>query len=259
MNNNLNLPSDRPMPEHLREDIWNRLAPELAAAPAGRPRRSAGLPLSVAAVVGVLVVGGVVAFGPVRDSGPVRDPGPAGSGSPHVIPPADPADVKLAKDCVHATIASGVVVPYPDSWRPAAKIDADTPNGFLVIRNDNAAAVCTVSDGTTRGIMGPDFAMLAGRGRHRYANLTNTRPFDYFTAWNTGDNSSIQFGIATDEVIAVSLVGQDNSATPAVVRDGTFAAKIGNGETCGSPTSNLVRATLKNGHVIEGPLCKPPT
>jgi hypothetical protein len=150
MDKNLDLPADRPMPDDLQEDMWSRLMPELAAAQAGRRRRSRSLPVSVAAAVGVLVVGGVVVFGPGRDSGPV------GSGSQHVVPPADPADVKLAKDCVQATIASGVTWPDPDSWRPGVKIDTDTPNGFLVIRNDKAAAVCLVSGGTTSGIMAAD-------------------------------------------------------------------------------------------------------
>jgi hypothetical protein len=76
---------------------------------------------------------------------------------------------------------------------------------------------------------------------------------------------SVQFGIAADDVVAISLVGKDGVVTPALLRDGTFAAKINNGEVCGSPdvpglppgTNNLVRATLKNGRVVEGPLCKP--
>ncbi len=253
MTNNLDLPADRPMPDDLQDDMWSRLVPELAAAQAGTHRRSRSLPVSVAAAVGVLVVGGVVVFGPLRDSGPV------GSGSQHVVPAADPADVKLAKDCVRATIASGVAVPDPDSWRPGVKIDTDTPNGFLVIRNDKTAAVCLVSGGTTRGTMAGDVTFT---GRHNYAHLTAARPFDYFSAWNFDASNmtvaSIQFGIATDDVTAVSLVGQDNTVMPAVLRDGTFAAKIGNGEHCGSPTSNQVRATLSNGQVIEGPLCKPP-
>jgi hypothetical protein len=244
------------MPDALQDDLWIRLAPQLAATQAGRRRRSRALPVSVAAAVAVLIVGGVVIYGPLRDSGP------AGSGSAHVVPPADPADVKQAKDCVQATIASGVAWPDPDSWRPAAKIDTDTPNGFLVIRNDKAAAVCLVNNGTTSGIMAADGAWVAGRARHSYANLTAARPFDYFSAWNrdspTGVSQSIQFGIATDDVIAVSLVGSDNTVTPAVLRDGTFAAKINNGEYCGASNSNRVLATLSNGQVIEGPLCKPP-
>lgn len=254
MNNNLDLPADRPMPDALQEGMWTRLMPELAAAQAGRHRRSRSLPVSVAAAVGVLVVGGVLMFGPLRDSGPV------GSGSRHVVPAADPADVKLAKDCVQATIASGVAWPDPDSWRPGAKLDTDTPRGFLVIRNDKAAAVCMVSGGTTSGILAADGAWVEGRARHNYANLTATRPFDYFSGWNESSPSyqSIQFGIATDDVIAVSLVGQNNSETPAVLRDGTFAAKIENREYCGPSTSNQVRATLGNGQIIEGPLCKPP-
>jgi hypothetical protein len=251
VNNNLDLPADRPMPDDLQEDMWGRLMPELAAAQAGRRRRLRSLPVSVAAVVGVLVVGGVVVFGPVRD------PGPVGSGSRHVVPAADPADVKLAKDCVQATIASGVAVPDPDSWRPAAKIDIDPGHGFLVIRNDKIAAVCPVSGGTTPGTMAGDVTFV---GRHNYAHLTAARPFDYVSAWNEsgGSSRSIQFGIATDDVIAVSLVGQDNSVTPAVLRDGTFAVKINSAEHCDTNDSNRVRATLRNGHVIEGPLCKPP-
>jgi hypothetical protein len=255
MNNDVDLPADRPMHDDLREHLWERIRPQVEATLSGRRRRSVAMPLSAAAAVGVLVAGGVLVFGPVGTPG-------------RVAPAADPAEVQLAQDCVNTTIADGVDVPGPKSWQPGVKIDAGVVDGwseFLVIRTDRAAAVCLVSGRTTGGITGPDVSEMEGRGRHSYANLTVARPFDYFDAWNFPDGGSIQFGIATDDVVAVSVVRQDNTVTPAVLRNGTFAVHIDSGELCGRPVypdtppaaSNLLRVTLKEGQVVEGPLCQP--
>ncbi|MEO6086359.1 MAG: hypothetical protein ABIQ18_24920 [Umezawaea sp.] len=249
------VPANRPMPDDLREYLWNRLKPQVAATLAGRRRRSLVLPLSAAAVAVGVLAGGVLVFGP--------------AGAPdRVLPAADPADVRLTQDCVNATIASGVEVPDPESWRPAVKIDLDD-DGFqwsegLVIRTDKAAAVCLVSGRATGGITGPDTADLEGRSRHNYANLTAARPFDGFNAWNIPSGGSIQFGIATDDVVAVSVVREGTVVASALLHDGTFAVKIDSGEMCGRSVepggqpvaSNLIRATLRDGQVIEGPLCK---
>lgn len=255
MNNDLDLPADRPMRDDLQEHLWERIRPQVEATLSGRRRRSVAMPLSAAAAAGVLVAGGVLMFGQVGTPG-------------RTAPAADPADVQLAQDCVNTTIADGVDVPDPKSWQPGVKIDVDVVNGwseFLVIRTDRAAAVCLVSGRTTGGITGPDVSAMEGRGRHSYANLTVARPFDYFDAWNFPNGKSIQFGIATDDVVAVSVVRQDNTVTPAVLRNGTFAVQIDSGELCGRPVypdtppaaSNLLRVTLKEGQVVDGPLCRP--
>ncbi|SFR29203.1 hypothetical protein SAMN04488564_117127 [Lentzea waywayandensis] len=259
MDTDIDLPADRPMPVELQEHLWNRLRPQVAATLTGRRRRSAVLPLSAAAAVGLLVVGGVLVLG--QDDAPRR-----------TIPASDPADVQLAHDCVTATVASGVEVPDPGSWTPGVKIDADTGSGngaawpeFLMIRNDRAAALCLVAGSSTGGITGADVAAMEGRGRHSYATLTAARPFDYLDAWNFLDGTSIQFGITTEDVVAVSVVWQDGNVTPALLHDGTFAVKIDRGEMCGRPghisatpvASNVVRVTLGDGQVVEGPLCKP--
>ncbi|MCS7483544.1 hypothetical protein ACFFQW_10805 [Umezawaea endophytica] len=266
MNNDVDLPTNRPMPIELQEHLWNRLRPEVAEALAGRRRRSPVLPLVAAAAVGTLVVGGVLVFG---QAGP----------SERVVPAADPADARLARDCVDATIAAGVDVPDPGDWVPAVKIEAGTAadNGavwpeFLVVRTDAAAAICLVSGQATGGMTGADVATMEGRGRHGYATLTAARPFDYIDAWNFHDGTSIQFGIASADVVSVSVVRQDGTETPALLRDGTFAVKIDRGELCGTPPdfatsaedsvvspagSNVLRVTLSGGQVVEGPLCKP--
>ncbi|MDX3663119.1 hypothetical protein PV646_37990 [Streptomyces sp. ID05-26A] len=257
MDNDIDLPADRPMPVELQEHLWNRLRPEVAAALTGRRRRSVVLPLSAAAAVGVLVVGGVLVAGP--DDATRR-----------VVPASDPADVQLARDCVATTVASGVEVPDPESWTPGVKIDAGSGNNspwpeYLMIRNAKAAAVCLVAGGRTGGITGPDVAEMEGRGRHSYATLTAARPFDYTDAWNFDDGSSIQFGITTEDVVAVSVVRQDGTETSARLHDGTFAVKIDGGEMCGRSdhpggppvASNVMRVTLGNGQVVEGPLCAP--
>jgi hypothetical protein len=251
----IEVPANRPMPDDLRDYLWNRLEPQVAATLAGRRRRPLALPLSAAAVAVGALVGGVLVFGP--------------AGAPErVLPPADPAEVRLTQDCVNATIASGTEVPDPESWRPGVKIDIDDADfqwsENLVIRNDKAAAVCLVSGRATGGITGADTARLEGRGRHSYANLTAARPFDYIDAWNFPGGESIEFGIATDDVVAVSVVREGAVVASALLHDGTFAVKVDGGEMCGRSAepggqpvaSNLIRATLRDGQVIEGPLCK---
>jgi hypothetical protein len=246
----IDLPPDRPMPEQLQDTLWARVMPELASP----RRRKPGAPLMAAAAVGVLAVGAAVVFGPVRDGVSVD----TGSQSPGqavqpVAPTPDPAEVKLVKDCVNATLAYGTAVPDRDSWRPAAKIDTDTPHGFLVIRNDKAAAVCVINDGKATGMMGADVETMAGR-RIGYAKLTAEHPFNCFTGVSGLGEPTYLFGIVTNDVTAVSLLGPDESMHPATVHDGTFAVKIDDGGRVPRNVDYRVRASLKNGHVIDAPL-----
>ncbi|MEU4518865.1 hypothetical protein AB0F52_09110 [Amycolatopsis sp. NPDC024027] len=252
MTNDFDLPPDRPMPDHLRDALWGRVMPELAVP----RRRTASAPVTVAAAVGVLAVGAAAVFGPVRDTGRNSTAVPVGTGSeaPAQAQPApDPGDVKLVRNCVNATLAYGIAVPDRESWRPAAKIDTDTPHGFLVIRNDKAAAVCIIDDGKAVGMMGADVEEMAGR-RIGYAKLTAERPFNCFTGIAGLNEPTFRFGIVTDDVTAVSLVGPDNSVHPATVRDGTFAVKINDAGRIPGSTSYRARMSLKNGHDIEAPL-----
>ena len=197
------------------------------------------LTLSAAAAIGVLAAGGAAAFATVPTSGP--EVKPAAATAP--APAADPVDAKIAKECVQADQH----VPDPASWRPAARLDVDAQHGFLAIRNDKLAAVCVIENGHGTGIMG-------GVGtNHNYGKLTDRRPFDYLDAMNYPDGQTVQFGIATGDVAKVSLIGPDGSATPTVLKDGTFIAKTKFGEDSNQPTTNHVRATLANGSVVDGP------
>ncbi|GAA0649896.1 hypothetical protein GCM10010174_86770 [Kutzneria viridogrisea] len=208
------------------------------------------LPVTIAAVASVFAVGGAVAFGvtPSKDDTVANEARAASQGQ------SDPIDAKLARDCVQATIARGVDVPEPGSWRPAAKMDVDTPHGVLIIRNAKAAVVCLIDNGKATGIMAADSHFDGSTGqRHTYRKLTASRPFDYFDALNNS-TESIQFGIASDGVTAVKLVAPDGSETAAVVKEGTFIAKTKYAEDSNQATTNHVRATLTDGTVIEGPL-----
>ncbi|WP_344855595.1 hypothetical protein [Amycolatopsis ultiminotia] len=178
----------------------------------------------------------------IPDAGPTVN---AAAGSA-VRSAVETSDDEITRECVQA----GQDVPDPASWRPGVRFDLDAENGFLVIRNDEYAAVCLVKNGKGTGIAGG-----VDTRRHVYGDLTAARPFDYLSSWNEGfpATGSVHFGIASSEVTAVSLVGPDNSVTPAVVRDGTFAAKSAFPESVDEPTTNYVRATLKDGQVIEGP------
>ena len=250
MIDDIDLPPDRPMPQHLQDTLWGRVIPKLEVQRRGKP----AAPLMAAAAVGVLAVGAAVVFGPAQDGVSVgtgsQSPGQAAQ---PVAPPADPGDAKLVRDCVNATLAYGIAVPDRDSWRPAAKIDTDTPHGFLVIRNDKAAAVCIVDDGKAVGMMGADVEQMAGR-RTGYAELTAERPFNCFTGVSGLGEPTYQFGIVTNDVTAVSLRGPGTSVTPATVHNGTFAVKINDGGRAPRNAGYRVRVSLKNGHVIDAPL-----
>ncbi|WP_037309491.1 hypothetical protein [Amycolatopsis orientalis] len=251
MTNDFDLPPDRPMPDHLRNALWNRIVPDLAAPAGGARLKKVGKPLAVAAVVVGLAAGAAVVFAPVRDAGPSSVPAPAGpgSGSPARHMPSSPEDVELARECIADPISYGLAVPEPDSWWPAVKIDTDTPQGFLVIRNEKAAAVCILSGGKVR-MMGADVEEMAGR-RGGYAKLTPEFPCHEFTSIGGGGGPTSLFGIASDDVTAVSLVGPDNSTIPASLRDGTFAVTVNDARVNDPHGGFRYRATLKNGHVID--------
>jgi hypothetical protein len=197
--------------------------------------------LAAASAVAALAVGGAVAFAAIPGSAPAH------SGSPAILRAApegsDPGDVQIAKDCLAAT-PNG---PDLGSWYPGAKIDTGAGNGFLMIRNDRTAAVCVIEKGKGAGVMGADFDT-----RHVYGKLTAQRPFDYLTSMNY-QTASIHFGIASDNVAGVSLVGPDKSVTGGVLKNGTFIVKTTVAEDSGQGTTNHVRAILNNGQVIDGP------
>ena len=227
MNESTDLPEKRPMPEALRDRLWEDIEPQLE--PPESRFRSMRAPLAVAASVVVLAAAVAITFSQLRG----QDVGVA----------AGP-DSQLVKECVqadHDVPTSG------GSWRSGARIDLDSKNGFVAIRNDQFAAVCVIQNGKGVGIMGGDVST-----GHVYANLTAARPFDYLGSMNYPDES-IHFGIAADNVAAVSVVGPDNVELPATLRNGTFVVRSKIGENSDQTTTNYVRATMADGHVVGGP------
>ncbi|GAA5156790.1 hypothetical protein [Amycolatopsis dongchuanensis] len=232
MNETPELPERRPMPEGLRNRLWAEIEPQLEERGPGDRFRAMRAPLAAAAAVVVLAVGLAVALPRLGDHG-------------DTVPATSPEDARLVDECVQA--AHGVLP--PGRWRAGARIDVDAENGFLAIRDDQYAAVCVLKN--DKGVrLTPNEVST----RRVYGNLTAARPFDYLDSENFDYpiTESIHFGIATSDVTAVSLVGPDNSVTPGIVRDGTFAVRTKFPESSGEPTTNHVRATLKNGQVVVG-------
>jgi hypothetical protein len=244
------LPTDRPMPEHMQDALWSRLTPELASSPPERRSK----PAAIAVAVGVLAVATVTVTGLLHGVGPITTPISAGSRPVPGTPLPDPGDVRLTKDCVANTRSYGIAVPVPDSWRPGATIDADAADGFMVIRNDTAAAVCGIAHGKASSMMGADVDTMTGK-RQSYAKLTDEHPFAVFTGVGGADEPTRKFGIATADVAAVSVVGPGGSRIRATLRDGTFAVRIdGLRATDPDPDRFHLEAVMKNGSVVEGPL-----
>ncbi|HEY0498497.1 MAG TPA: hypothetical protein VGD48_22345 [Kutzneria sp.] len=222
------IPERREMPEALRERLWAEdIEPQLADKHRFGSMRA---PLAVAASVVVLAALVAVGFTQLRGG----DVGVASGQS------------QLVKECVRSTRN----MPDPGGWRAGARYDLNPQLGFLVIRNSRSAAACTIENGKGTGIVGgaPDSTDL-------YAELTPERPFNYLTSMNFA-KESVHFGITTDDVVAVSLVGPDNSVSVGVVGDGTFIVRDDIGENSGQPSTNYVRATLNNGQTVQGSLRK---
>jgi hypothetical protein len=222
------IPERREMPEALRERLWAQdIEPQLADKHWFGSMRA---PLAVAASVVVLAALVAVGFSQLR------------GGDANVAS----GQSQLVKECVR----SARNMPDPGGWRAGARYDLNPQLGFLVIRNSRSAAACVIENGRGTGIVGgaPDSTDL-------YAGLTPERPFDYLTSMNYL-KESVHFGIATDDVVAVSLIGPDNSVSTGVVGDGTFIVRDDIGENSGQPSTNYVRATLNNGQTVQGPLRK---
>ncbi|WP_431879415.1 hypothetical protein [Amycolatopsis sacchari] len=231
MNETPELPERRPMPESLRNRLWAEIEPQLEERGPGDRFRAMRAPLAAAAAVVVLAVGLAVALPRLGDHGDTVNAGASW-------------ETRVIHECIeisHSWI-------QPEGWRAGARIDLDPETSYLVIRNDEYAAVCGVRNGKVLGLLQPPEI----DGRHRYSKLTAARPFDYLISEPRSNADYIHFGIATSDVTAVSLVGPDNSVTPAVLRDGTFAVRSKFPESSGEPTTNHVRATLKNGQVVVG-------
>ena len=220
------IPKRREMPEALRERLWAEdIEPQLTSR--HHPMRA---PLAVAASVVVLVALLAIGFTQLRGNDTNVASGQA----------------QLVRECVR----SARNMPDPTSWRAGARYDLSPQLGFLVIRNSRTAAACVIENGKASGVVGgpPD-------ATDRYAALTPERPFDYLTSMNY-TKESVHFGITTDDVVAVSLIGPDNSVSTAVVADGTFIVRDNIGENSNQPSTNYVRATLANGQTVQGPLRK---
>jgi hypothetical protein len=220
------IPERREMPEALRERLWAQdIEPQLADKHRFGSMRA---PLAVAASVVVLAALAAIGFTQLRGAD-----APVASGqSP------------LVKACV----GSARTMPDPGSWRAGARLDINSQLAFVVIRNSRTAAACTIENGKATGIIGGGVDAT-----DLYVQLTPERPFDYLTSMNYA-KESVHFGISTDDVAAVSLIGPDNSVSPGVVADGTFIVLDKIGENSGQPSTNYVRATLNNGQTVQGPL-----
>ena len=188
------------------------------------------LALAATAAIGSLATGGAVAFAAVPSTGTGTQATQAATG-----------DAKIALEC----LAAGEVA-NPGSWRPGARLNTDSTHGFLVVRDDQHAAVCVVEDGRGTGLMGGVI------DNHGYGKLTAARPFDYLTSMNY-DHESVHFGIASQDVTGVTLLGPDGTPAAAGVKDGTFAVLAKDAEDSNKPTTNSIRATLADGRVSTGP------
>jgi hypothetical protein len=188
------------------------------------------LTLAATAAIGALAVGGAVAFAAVPGTTTGAQATQAATG-----------DAKIMLEC----LAAGEVA-NPGAWRPGARLNTDATHGFLVVRTDQNAAVCVVENGHGAGLMGGVI------DNHNYGKLTAQRPFDYLTSMNY-PHESVHFGISTQDVTGVSLVGPDGTQANAVVKDGTFAVLAKDGEDSDKPTTNHIRVTLANGQTVAGP------
>jgi hypothetical protein len=233
--NETDLPERRPMPEGLRDRLWAELEPQLTTRASDGRFRTMRAPLAVAASVVVLAAGVAIALPHFRGHG---------NGEPVIAVAGSPGDVPLVNECIQAD-PQGFP---PGSWRAGARIDLDPENGFLMIRNDESAVVCVLKNGKGTGL-------VHGLNGFSYGAPTAARPFAYLGSWNQRlpATVSVHFGIAAGDVTAVSIVGPDKSVTPAILRDGTFLAKTTFVGASNQLTTARIRATLKNGQVIEGP------
>ncbi|MGW4396159.1 hypothetical protein ACWEHA_12790 [Amycolatopsis nivea] len=245
MVDDLNLPPDRPMPDLLKESLWNRLVPELR----GRRRRKLGLPLAVAAGVGGLALGATLVFSPVHDVSSDVTRVPVGA-------KADAGDVPRLKACLDSSPSFGAALSDRGSWRSTLKIDQNAERGYLVIRNASLAAVCALqhSQGFDRndGLTVTD-ARDWIHGRESYAFLSAARPICGFTSVVNPGQPSVVFGVASPDVAKVELYGPDDSMIPALLNDGTFVAKFVEGDSPHDDYSRKFRVTMRDGEVRDVP------
>ena len=229
MNETRDLPERRPMPEALRDRLWDEeIEPQLEPKGFGR-FKGIRAPLAVAAAVVLLAVGVVFALPYLRGRSVEVAAGP---------------DSELVRECVQA----GWGASYGGPWRAGARLDLDATHGFLVIRNDRTAAACVIDNGKGTGIIGGTVDPV-----DLYGKLNAARPFDYLTSMNY-TKESVHFGIASADVVTVSLVASNNSSTPGVVRDGTFIVRTAVPENSNQTSTNYVEALLANGKTVSGPL-----
>ncbi|GAA1034585.1 MULTISPECIES: hypothetical protein [Amycolatopsis] len=248
MADDLNLPPDRPMPDLLKEAMWNRLAPGLRA----RRRRRLGLPLAVASGVGALALGATLVFSPVHDAGTDLTRVPAGA-------KPDAGDAQLFKACLDSAPDLGVSLADPDSLRLTLKVDQGAERSYLVGRNATLAAVCVLRDGQNAGPYRPYSGLMVTddrdwtHGREGYAYLSATRPICGFASATNAYRPSVVFGVATPDVAKVEMYGPDDSMTPAVLKDGIFVVKFVEGGSPRDDYSRKFRVTMRDGSVHDFP------
>ncbi|WP_409183806.1 hypothetical protein F9C11_05435 [Amycolatopsis sp. VS8301801F10] len=248
MSDELNLPPDRPMPDLLKEAMWNRLVPELR----GQRHRKPGLPLAVAAGVGALALGATLVFSPVHDTSPDVTRFPAGA-------KPDAGDARLFKSCLDSAPSFGVELPDRESWRATFKVDQDARRGYLVLRNASLAAVCVLYRSQDSGDYDRNYGLMVTdarnwtHGRESYAYLSATRPICGFTSSVNPGQPSVVFGVASPDVAKVELHGPGGSMTPASLNDGTFVVKFVAGTFPQDDYSRTFRVTMRDGQVHDFP------
>lgn len=245
MADDLNLPPERPMPDLLKESMWNRLVPELRA----RRRRKLGLPLAVAAGVGGLALGAALVFSPVHDASPGVTRVPVGA-------KLGTSDARALKACLDSSPSFGVALSDPGSWRSTLRVDQDAERGYLVIRNASLAAVCVLDHGQgsdrNSGLMVTDNRDWV-HGRESYAFLNAARPICGFSSVVNPRQPSVVFGVASPDVAKVELYGPDDAMTPALLKDGTFVVKFVEGDSPHDDYSRKFRVTMRDGQVRDVP------
>ncbi|WP_033290895.1 hypothetical protein [Amycolatopsis jejuensis] len=213
MSDDLNLPPDRPMPDLLKESMWNRLAPELR-----RPRRKVGRPLAVAAAVGAFALGAVLVFAPVRQVAPEMTHVPVGTAP-------DAADWQRLRECLDSARGLGITPPDPKGWRPSLKIKANANHSsYLFIRTEIATARCLLEPGNPAVLAGTTSVQLAGENL-----LTSFRSVEHYPVHSLFSNDGLVTGMAGNDVESVALIAPDNSLIPAVLMDGFYAVDVPDG------------------------------
>jgi len=229
------LPPDRPMPDLLKESMWNRLVPELH----GRRRRKTSKPWAAGISVGALALSAALVFTSAPDPAPQMTLVPAGA-----APRAE--DWQRLKECFDVVRKEQLPKVPLSGWRPALRIEISPGWDFLVVRTEKVAGACLVNDGISTGLVTLDLDEVNGT-RGGYASLSEDVPLRQFTGIAGPGSPTSLFGIVADQVTSVSVLMRDHSLVPALLHDGTFAVRL-NGDV--PAHGNKFQVTMTDGRVL---------